>query len=113
MSASSLPQQFINWRQANQHQEANAENQQRDFLANQQRRKQLMEALASHPGWKLITEFLGGAAETHLRAAEAATDPHTMATNLMLSKAYRALVRFPSDTIAMADGLAKQQHRVG
>lgn len=111
MSAPSLPSQFINWRLANQHQEANAENQQRSFLQEHLRRKELMENLSNHPGWKLMAEFLAGAAEAHQRKAEEAPDPHTMATNLMLAKAYRSLVKFPADTIAFAENLAKQQPR--
>lgn len=109
MSAPSLPSQFINWRLANQHQEANVENQQRAVTNEHLKRKQLMEALVSHPGWKLMSDFLGAKLEEATREAEGADNPHTMATNLMLAKAYRSLLRFPAETVAMADALAKQQ----
>jgi regulatory protein YycI of two-component signal transduction system YycFG len=109
MSTPLLPQQFINWRQANQQHDANVENQQRDFRDGQIRRKELMESLNSHAGWKLLATFLASKAEEAMRAAEDAETPHVMATNLMLAKAYRTLLRFPSDTIALADGVAKQR----
>jgi hypothetical protein len=111
MSTPPLPNQFINWRVANAQAGANVENQQHAFLQEQQRRKELMENLGNHPGWKLLATFLASKMEEATRAAEEADSPHGMATNLMLAKAYRTLIKFPADTIAMAEGMAKQQAR--
>lgn len=108
-SSPSLPEQFINWRVQNAQHDASVEDAQRDFLTQHLKRKGLMEVLIDHPAWKLINEFLVGKAQEAQRAAEDATSPHEMATNLMLAKAYRSLITFPADTIRMADALAKQQ----
>ena len=104
-----LPSAFINWRVANAQEDANKENAQRDFLATQLRRKELMENLSNHPGWKMLAEFLSAKAEEAQTLAENAETPHLMATNLMLAKAYRTLVKFPSATVTFAEAMAKQQ----
>jgi len=111
MTTPSLPEQFTNWRLANLQEAGNRENAQRDFLNTHLQRKQLMEALASHPAWKLVSEFLSGKAEEALRKAMDADNPHEMQSNLMLVKAYHALIKFPSDTVAFAETAAKQQQR--
>lgn len=106
-----LPAAFINWRVANAQEDGNRENAQRHWQHEQTKRKELMESLQGHAGWKLLSAFLASKAEEATRAAEDADSPHGMATNLMLAKAYRALIKFPADTIAMAEGMAKQQAR--
>ena len=111
MTTPVLPNQFINWRVANAQEAGNRENAQRDFLNSHLQRKQLMEALESHPGWKLLASFLTSKLAEATQAAEEADTPHAMANNLMLAKAYRALLKLPSDTVALAEALAKQQPR--
>lgn len=106
-----LPAAFVNWRVTNAQEDGNRENAQRHWQHEQQRRKELMASLQGHAGWQLLATFLASKAEEATRAAEDADNPHAMATNLMLARAYRTLVKFPADTIALAEGAAKQGAR--
>lgn len=109
MTTPALPSAFVNWRVTNAQEDGNRENAQRHWQHEQQRRKELMASLQGHAGWQLLATFLASKMEEATRAAEEADTPHGMATNLMLAKAYRTLIKFPADTIAMAEGMAKQQ----